>query len=54
MNEHFVCIKVDREERPDIDHQYMDAVQSDDRTWRLAIELLCLAGWQAFFWRHLF
>lgn len=27
MNEHFVCIKVDREERPDIDHLYMDAVQ---------------------------
>ncbi|HEY9114792.1 MAG TPA: thioredoxin domain-containing protein [Bacteroidales bacterium] len=27
MNENFVCIKVDREERPDIDHQYMDAVQ---------------------------
>jgi uncharacterized protein YyaL (SSP411 family) len=28
MNEHFVCIKVDREERPDIDHIYMDAVQA--------------------------
>ncbi len=27
MNEHFVCIKVDREERPDIDHIYMSAVQ---------------------------
>ena len=27
MNDHFVCIKVDREERPDIDHLYMDAVQ---------------------------
>lgn len=27
MNEHFVCIKVDREERPDIDHIYMGAVQ---------------------------
>ena len=27
MNEHFVCIKVDREERPDVDHTYMDAVQ---------------------------
>ncbi|MCE2787475.1 MAG: thioredoxin domain-containing protein [Bacteroidota bacterium] len=27
MNEHFVCIKVDREERPDIDQIYMDAVQ---------------------------
>ncbi|MDD3079388.1 MAG: thioredoxin domain-containing protein [Paludibacter sp.] len=25
MNEHFVCIKVDREERPDIDQIYMDA-----------------------------
>lgn len=27
MNEHFVCIKVDREERPDIDQIYMTAVQ---------------------------
>ena len=28
MNEHFVCIKVDREERPDLDAIYMQAVQS--------------------------
>ncbi|MGE0590263.1 MAG: thioredoxin domain-containing protein [Cyclobacteriaceae bacterium] len=28
MNENFVCIKVDREERPDIDQIYMDAVQA--------------------------
>jgi len=27
MNEHFVCIKVDREERPDLDQIYMNAVQ---------------------------
>jgi uncharacterized protein YyaL (SSP411 family) len=27
MNEHFVCIKVDREERPDLDAIYMEAVQ---------------------------
>lgn len=27
MNKHFICIKVDREERPDIDQIYMDAVQ---------------------------
>ena len=27
MNEHFVSIKVDREERPDIDQVYMNAVQ---------------------------
>ncbi|MDX1667505.1 MAG: thioredoxin domain-containing protein, partial [Saprospiraceae bacterium] len=28
MNEHFVNIKVDREERPDIDHIYMEACQA--------------------------
>ncbi len=27
MNEHFICIKVDREERPDVDQIYMEAVQ---------------------------
>lgn len=27
MNEHFVCIKIDREERPDIDRIYMEAAQ---------------------------
>jgi uncharacterized protein YyaL (SSP411 family) len=28
MNERFVCVKVDREERPDVDAIYMDAVQA--------------------------
>src|SRR4051812_17651105 len=28
MNEHFVCIKVDREERPDVDRVYMTFVQA--------------------------
>ncbi|MFT5513875.1 MAG: hypothetical protein ACI8SE_002286, partial [Bacteroidia bacterium] len=27
MNNHFVCIKVDREERPDVDQLYMNAAQ---------------------------
>src|ERR1700710_399599 len=27
MNAHFVCVKVDREERPDVDALYMEAVQ---------------------------
>ncbi len=27
MNENFICVKVDREERPDVDHYYMSAVQ---------------------------
>src|SRR5581483_7377990 len=28
LNEHFVCVKVDREERPDIDAVYMEATQA--------------------------
>jgi uncharacterized protein YyaL (SSP411 family) len=28
MNAHFINIKIDREERPDLDHIYMDAVQT--------------------------
>ncbi len=28
MNEYFVCIKVDREERPDVDQVYMDALHA--------------------------
>jgi uncharacterized protein len=28
MNQHFINIKIDREERPDLDHIYMDAVQA--------------------------
>lgn len=28
MNRYLICIKVDREERPDIDHIYMEAVQA--------------------------
>ncbi len=28
MNDNFVCVKVDREERPDVDQVYMDAVQA--------------------------
>ncbi len=41
MNEHFINIKIDREERPDIDHIYMDAVQamSGSGGWPLNIFL---------------
>ncbi len=28
MNRYFICIKVDREERPDLDHFFMDALQA--------------------------
>jgi uncharacterized protein len=41
MNEHFVCIKVDREERPDLDHIYQLVVQLMGRTggWPLTVFL---------------
>jgi uncharacterized protein YyaL (SSP411 family) len=45
MNDHFVCIKVDREERPDIDAIYMQAVQSmtGHGGWPMTV-FLTLAG----------
>ena len=36
LNEHFVCIKVDREERPDVDQIYMTALHVLRRARRLA------------------
>lgn len=33
MNEQFINIKIDREERPDLDHIYMDAVQAMTGGW---------------------
>jgi uncharacterized protein YyaL (SSP411 family) len=39
LNDHFVCIKVDREERPDIDHIYMTAlnVMGQNGGWPLSM-----------------
>ncbi len=41
MNEHFVSIKVDREERPDLDHIYQSVVQmlSGQGGWPLTMFL---------------
>lgn len=41
MNEHFVCVKVDREERPDLDNIYMTAVQlmTQQGGWPLTVFL---------------
>ena len=36
LNAEFVCVKVDREERPDVDAVYMEATVVDDRPGRLA------------------
>src|ERR1019366_7615576 len=42
LNDHFVCIKVDREERPDIDQIYMTALNVQGRSggWPLSMFLM--------------
>jgi uncharacterized protein YyaL (SSP411 family) len=42
LNEHFVCVKVDREERPDVDEIYMLAVQTLNGSggWPMSVFLL--------------
>ncbi|MEM8668794.1 MAG: thioredoxin domain-containing protein [Planctomycetota bacterium] len=42
MNERFVCVKVDREERPDVDQIYMTSVQliSGNGGWPMSVFLL--------------
>ena len=44
LNERFVAIKVDREERPDVDDIYMSALQAHDRQRRLADDRVPDAG----------
>lgn len=41
MNKNFVCIKVDREERPDVDKVYMTFVQV--REAQAGLGMFCLA-----------
>jgi len=42
MNRHFVCIKVDREERPDIDQIYMLALQLMNGNGGWPLNMICL------------
>ena len=53
LNEHFVCIKVDREERPDVDAIYMTAVQAltGHGGWPMSVWLT--PGREAVLRRHL-
>ena len=42
MNKHFICIKVDREERPDIDQVYMLAIQLMTGSGGWPLNCICL------------
>jgi uncharacterized protein len=49
MNENFVCIKVDREERPDIDHIYVDAVQAISGSGGWPLNVFCTPDRKPFY-----
>src|SRR5206468_489835 len=46
MNDNFICIKVDREERPDIDQVYMHAVQTMTGSGGWPLNCFALPGGQ--------
>lgn len=48
MNEHFICVKVDREERPDIDQIYMEAVQMITGHGGWPLNVFCLPDGRPF------
>ncbi len=49
MNRHFVCIKVDREERPDVDQIYMEAVQMLTQHGGWPLNVFCFPDGRPFF-----
>jgi hypothetical protein len=49
MNEHFVSIKVDREERPDVDAIYMDAVQAITGSGGWPMTVFCTPDGEPFY-----
>lgn len=49
MNRHFVCIKVDREERPEVDKLMMDAVQMVQGHGGWPLNCFCLPDGRPFF-----
>ena len=53
MNQHFVNIKIDREERPDVDHIYMDALQMMTVAWRGGSKHRGFTRWPTFLGSYL-
>tara|TARA_B100001027_G_scaffold44766_1_gene29047 strand:- start:30929 stop:32935 length:2007 start_codon:yes stop_codon:yes gene_type:complete len=49
MNKHYICVKVDREERPDIDQIYMEAVEMIQQQGGWPLNVFCLPDGRPFF-----
>ncbi len=54
MNEYFVCIKVDLEERPDLDKIYMNFVQLTSGHGGYPLNVFLTPDQKTFFRRHIF
>ena len=54
LAEHFVSIKVDREERPDVDQVYMTFVQATTGHGGWPMSVWLMPDLRPVFWRHLF
>jgi uncharacterized protein len=48
MNRHFVCIMVDREERPDVDLTYLEAIRMFDQSAGWPLNIFCLSDGRPF------
>lgn len=49
MNQHFICVKVDREEHPEVDQIYMEAVQMITQRGGWPLNVFCLPDGRPFF-----
>lgn len=49
MNRHFICIKVDKEERPDLDQIYIEAIQMIQQHAGWPLNAFCLPDGRPFF-----
>jgi uncharacterized protein len=54
MNARYLSIKLDREERPDLDHVYMQAAMLSSRQGGWPLNAICLPDGRPFFCRNLF
>ena len=48
MNRHFICIIVDREERPDLDQIYLESVRMFNQTAGWPLNIFCLPNGHPF------
>ena len=54
LNENFIAIKVDKEERPDVDSVYMTVCQAMNGQWWMALNNTYDSRAKAFLCRNLF